>query len=183
MEETTTDAHDAEYAKLLFAVQRSVRYHRQRERFLDRAHRLGSLLTTFFGSATVAVILSRLPEGWALVSAAVTAFFGAHELVFGTGRGARRHDALARDFIALEQDLLRARPTLTAETLIELQTRRLDIEAAEPPVYRVLDASCHDELVTALGRERDQRTNITRWQRLWRHVIDVRPHRIRKQVG
>lgn len=98
-------------------------------------------------------------------------------------RGARRHDALAREFIALEQDLLRARPTLTAERLIELQTRRLDIEATEPPVYRVLDASCHDELLTALVREPDQHTNITRWQRLWRHVIDVKPHRIRKRAG
>ncbi len=111
-----------------------------------------------------------------------TAFAGADELVFGTARAARRHDALARDFAALEQDLLRARSALSPEKLLELQTRGLDIEATEPPVYRVLDATCHDELVTVLRRDLSQRANVTRWQRLWRHVADVGAYRIRKQA-
>ena len=43
-------------------------------------------------------------------------------------------------------------PRAPPETLLKLQTRRLDIEATEPPDYRVLDATCHDELLTALSR-------------------------------
>ena len=188
MEKLATDTLHAEYDKLLFAARRSVRYvryHRHRQRFLDRVHDLGALRTAFGGSATVAAVVADLPAGWTWVLptvAALTAFAGAHELVFGTARGARRHDALARDFVMLEEQLLRARPTLTPEPLIKLQTRRLDIEATEPPVYRVLDATSHDELVTALGRDPSQRTNVTRWQRLWRHLFDVGAHGIRKQA-
>ena len=117
------------------------------------------------------------------LAAVLTALAGAHELVFGTARAARRHDGLARDFVALKQDLLRARPELTPESLVEFQTRRLDIEATEPPVYRVLDATCHDELVTALGYGAEHRTNVTRVQRLLRNFVDFRVERIRKGVG
>lgn len=77
-------------------------------------------------------------------------------------------------------------------TLVEVQIRRLDLVAgltsrppnhrSEPPVYRVLDAVCHDELVTALGIDPSQRSNVTRWQRLWRHVLDVGAHRLGKHA-
>ena len=183
MGKQTTDTLDVEYDKLLFAARRSVRYHRHRERFLDRVHNLGALLTAFGGSATVVAVVAELPEDWAWLlpaAAAVTALAGAHELVFGTGRAARRHDDLAGDFVTLEQDLMRARPNLTRGRLLELQTRRLDIEAKEPPVYRVLDATCHDELVTALGRDEAQRTNVGPVQRWFRHFVDLGAHRIRK---
>ena len=180
---TTRDPLKVEYDNLLFAVRRSVRYHRHRESFLDRVHRFGALLTAFAGLATVATLLAELPARWTwvrLLAASVTALAGATELVFGPARAARRHDSLAVSFLALEKDLLRAGRSVTAEILIELQSRRLDLEAAEPPVYRVLDAACHDELVTALGIDASQRSNVTRWQRLWRHFLDVGAHRIRK---
>lgn len=185
MSNETIDALDIDYDRLLFGVQRSVRYHRHRQRFLDRVRDSGALLTAFGGSATLAAVLAGLPSGWewALPAvAALTALAGAHELVFGTARAARLHDGLARDFVALEKDLVRARPALTWETLLSLQARRLDIEAKEPPVYRVLDATCHDELVTALGRDAAQRTNVTRVQRWLRHVADIGAHRIRKRA-
>ena len=34
------------------------------------------------------------------------------------------------------------------ERLVELKARRLQIEAAEPPILRVRDALSHDELLT-----------------------------------
>ena len=183
---TPTDGlQESGYEELLFAVRRSVRYHRHRERFLDRAYQAGAVLTVFFGSATVAAELGELPPRWAwvrLLAASLTTLAGSTELVFGPARAARRHDSLAVSFLALEKDLLRFGPSLTPEALVELQSRRLEIEATEPPVYRVLDAICHDELVTALGIDPSQRTNVTRWQRLWRHVVDVQPHRLRKNA-
>lgn len=179
----TRDSVEAEYDDLLFAVRRSVRYHRHRERFLDRVHEFGALLIAVAGFATVATLLAELPARWTwvpLVTASVTGLAGATELVFGPARAARRHDSLAVSFLALEKDLLRAGRSLTPEVLVELQSRRLDLEVVEPPVYRVLDAVCHDELVTALGVDPSQRSNVTRWQRLWRHCLDVGAHRIRK---
>ena len=181
----TTEYLETEYDELLFATRRSVRYHRHRERFLDRVHRLGSLLMAFGGAATVTTLVAELPSDWAWLlptAAGITALAAAHEAACKTARGARKHDSLARDFLTLEQDVLRARSNLTSKTLVGLQTRRLDIEATEPAVYRTLDAMCHDELITALGRDRSERTNVTWLQRMCRHFFDLAPHRIQKQA-
>ena len=181
----TPDSVEAEYDELLFAVRRSVRYHRYRERFLDRVHEFGALATAFAGSATLVTLLTDLPLGWTwvrLLAALVTALASTTELVFGPARAARRHDALAVSFLALEKDLIRAGSSPLPEVLVGLQTRRLDLEATEPLVYRVLDAICHDELVTALGVDPSHRSNVTGWQRLWRHLCDVGVHRLRKHA-
>ena len=179
------DGDESEYDDLLFAVRRSVRHHRHRERFLYGVYNMGAVLTVFFGLATIAAHVAELPPGWAWVRLLVVFLMilaGCSQLVPGAARAARRHDSLAVSYLALEKDLLRVGPSLTQEALVELQSRRLDIEAVEPPVYRVLDAICHDELVTALGIDPSQRSNVTRWQRLWRHVLDVGAHRLRKQA-
>lgn len=179
------DPLEIDYDELLFAVRRSVRYHRHRERFFDRVHHFGVLVTAFLGSATVVTLLAQLPPGWTwlrLLVGSLTALASVTELVFGPARAARRHESLAVGFLYLEKDCLRAASSLTPESLVELQSRRLDIEAAEPPVYRVLDAICHDELVIALGRDPAQCTNVTRWQRLWRHFFDVGAHKLEKTV-
>ena len=134
----------AEHDELLFAVRRSVRYHRHRERFLDRVHQLGVVLAAFSGAATVAALLAELPAGWTwvgLFAASLTVLAGATELVFGPARAARRHGSLAVSLLALEKDLLRVGLSLTPAALLKLQSRRLDIEASEPPVYRVLDGN------------------------------------------
>ena len=87
-------------------------------------------------AATVAALLADLPAGWTwapLVTASLTALAATAELVFGLARAARCHDSLAVSFLGLEKDLLRGGLSLTPEALAELQSRRLDIEASEPP--------------------------------------------------
>ncbi|MCY4122339.1 MAG: hypothetical protein OXG72_15625 [Acidobacteria bacterium] len=171
--------------KLLFAARRSVRYHRHRESFLDSVHHAATLLTTCGALATIAAAATApdTPGAWVLPAAAgITALAATHEAVITPARRARRHEVLAREFAFLERDLLRIGRKPNPEALAKLQTRRLEIEATEPPVYRVLDATCHDELVTALGHDRAQRTNVTRLQRLCRHFFDLAPHRIRKRA-
>ena len=46
--------------------------------------------------------------------------------------------------------MVRAGDAVAPEQLAELGARRLQIEATEPPILRVLDAMCHNELLTAL---------------------------------
>ena len=166
---------------LLFGVRRSVRYHARRERFLDGAHNLGALAAAVSGSATVAALLGELDPALTTAAAAVTAVAGAWELVFRTARSARLHNDLAREFIALEKELVLAGEDLPAERLREIEAARLDIEAREPPPLRVLDAMCHDELVTALGLGDAERSNLTWVQRRLAPLVDVGAHRLRKQ--
>ena len=117
------------------------------------------------------------------VAAAVTAVAGAWELVFRTAKTARLHNELGREFIALEKQLVLAGESLPEPRLRELQAARLDIEAREPPALRVLDAMCHDELVTALGIKEGERANPSRLQRLFAPLFDVGAHRLRKHAA
>ena len=182
-EEKTADTRRDECYRLLFGVRRSVLYHRQRQRFLERLHNFSALLTAVAGSTTAVTVISSKWPRLAPVAAALTALLSALDLVFNAARVAWRHDALARAFIALEQELERAGPVPSAEALRDLQIRRLAIEADEPPIYRALDAMCHDELLTALGREAEHRTNVSWWQRRLSNWF-LRPglHRLRKRV-
>ena len=175
-----------EYDALLFAVLRSIRYHRHRERFFERVHHLAALTTAIAGAATVATLVADLAPSWTwlrIAAASLTAAGSATELVLGAARGAREHSQLAARFIGIEKELRRARPGLNAEALEELQSQRLQLEAAGPPVYRVLEAICHNELITALGRNRAELRTVTTWQRQWRHLLDVGPERLRQQAG
>ncbi len=72
---------------------------------------------------------------------------------------------------------------LPESRLRELEAVRLDIEAREPPVLRVLDTMCHDELVTALGIEDVHRSNLRWWQRWPANLVDLGAHRLRKRAA
>ena len=178
-----SDSVSSEYDAVLFAARRSVRYHRCRQAFFDRVHECGLIFTALSAMAVVAVLLADLPAGWTWVrlgAAGLTAFGSAVELLFTPARRAREHHALAGRFLGLEADLLRAGSSVAPQALAEIQSSRLEIEASAPPVLRVLDAICHDELVTALGLDRSRRRDIGSWQRLWRHFVDVGAHRLRR---
>ena len=165
---------------LLFAVRRSVRYHMRRQRFFDRLERIGALASLAAGSSTIVALLASVDERLVLAAAAATALAGASAVIFTPGLRARQHNDLAREFIGLEQDMVRA-ADVTPERLAELTARRLKIEAAEPPILRVLDAMCHNELLTALGGDEGQRASVTRLQRWLANWADFRADRVRKQ--
>ena len=54
--------------------------------------------------------------------------------------------------------------------------RRLDIERQEPPVLRVLDTLCYNELVRAMGYGEQVRVGF--WQRLFANFFDLADHRL-----
>ena len=72
---------------------------------------------------------------------------------------------------------------MTPERPAELKARRLQIEATEPPILRVLDAMCHNELLTALGGDEGQRARVTRLQRWLANWADFRADRLRKRTA
>ena len=166
---------------LLFGVRRSTRYHMRRQRFFGRLERVAALAALVAGSLTVIVLLASVDERLVLAAAAATAVAGASAVVFAPGLRARQHNDLAREFIGLERDMVRA-GDVTPERLAELTARRLEIEAAEPPILRVLDTMCHNELLTALGSDEGQRVGITRLQRWLANWADFRADRLRKQL-
>ena len=167
---------------LRFSVQRSVRYHMRRQRFFDRLERTVAVASLVTGSSTVVALLASVDERLVLTAAAATAVAGASAVIFTPGLRARQHNELAREFISLEQELVRTRD-VTPERLAELTARRLQIEAGEPPILRVLDAMCHNELLTAIGSDDEQRAHITRLQRWLANWADFRADRLRKHAS
>ena len=101
------------------------------------------------------------------------------DLVVGTASAAHLHYDLSRQFIELERQMeLAARP-IDAQSLAKFTARRLEVEADEPPVLRVLDAMCHNELARAMGSERSHFARIRFYQRWLAHFFDVQDHNIK----
>ena len=170
------------YRHLLFGIRRSVRYHRHRERFLDWISNTFKVATAVAGSATVVSLLAKAGPWWPEAAATLTALFSAFDIVVAPGRTARLHNDLARDFIGLEKDTLGAGSGLSREDLVALEARRLDIEANEPPHYRVLNMICHNELVRALGESPEHYVDVWCFQRWLANLVDICPGRLEKRA-
>ena len=142
---------------LLFGIRRSVRYHKRRQRFYELWHKITAMVGLFFGSSAMAGFADFLldwglwlPVALSCVAALIVAAHYAVRPVFC----ANLHADLGRRFIFLEQQFPSDRDM--AEGLIDdLTSKRLDIEAAEPPPLRLLDAMCHFELLRAMGETED----------------------------
>lgn len=162
---------------LLFDVRRSVRYHVRRRVFFDRLNLGSSAASVIFGSAAMAAMLGGLGQAWVMAAAGMVTVLSAINLVIGSSRMARLHADLARKFIDLEKQVISAGEA-AAESLLTYQACRLDIEAEEPPVLRVLDTLCHNELMRAMGYPMSQMVHVAWYQRLLAQVVDIEDHRL-----
>ncbi len=177
-----TPEHEQAHWDLLWGVRRSIRYHRRRERWLDAVDRVCAFAVAVFGTSIFVSLLTGSVPALLTVVAAITATAGMLQLAFGLARRARLHSDLARDFVDLERAMVRAGEDLPEHELRELEARRLEIESREPPVLRVLDAMCHDELVTASGVDPKERAEPRWYQRWLANIVDVGAHRLSGQA-
>lgn len=174
------------YADLLFGVRRSFRYHRRRQAFFDRCHTLTMAVVVLFGSATIAAFASALVEGWPLwaklAPSVLASVLGIFDLVVGFSRKTWLYADLARQFGELEQQIINANASatdeLSAAALADLTSRRLAIENHEPPTLQVLDTLCHNDLLRAMGRPRNEWIEVGFWQRRFAQLLDIAPHKL-----
>jgi len=168
-----------ELHKLLFGIRRSIRYHTRRRLFFDRLHKLSTFLSALAGTATVASVLAKLPPPWIIAFAVAVAIFSVIDLVVGTAQAARLHHDLARQFIALEKDLISLQEP-SQEDINRLTGRRLDIEQNEPPPLKVLDSICHNELLRAMDYPKKDFVKIYWYQRILSQFFDIKEYNITK---
>lgn len=175
------NCHD-DYHALLFGVRRSVRYHNRRRRFYAAFHKSQVFLSLVLASATMMAFAGAIGGEWPLwaktLPAALVSVWAAVDLVFGSVDKTWLHADLERQFIELERQLEAARNNPTAELIAEVTDRRLDIERQEPPVLRVLDTLCYNELVHAMGYEAEQEKQVSFLQRLFANFFDFGDHRL-----
>jgi len=143
--------------KLLFAVRRSIRYHTHRRKHFERLAVFTNFLIIISGSMVVGFASAGVSDHrvWTITFGALTAILGSLDLVIGFSVKSCDYRNLARDFSQLEMQLMKVGETPDEKNITELTNRRLEIEQNEPPVLRVLDSYCHNEMV----RVTDYKTN------------------------
>jgi hypothetical protein len=166
---------DDDIHKLLFGVRRSIRYHNRRRDFFDTFNQITTAFSLIAGSATVYGVL-HAPDSHELAiwSGMVVTVLSAFNLVVGSARQARLHHDLSKKFITLEKKMLAEDGQIK-----EWQTERLDIEAEEPPVLRVLDCICHNEMLRSMGYNDEHFAEIAWYQRWFAQFFDIRDYTIK----
>lgn len=150
-------------------LQRSIRYHKARERFFQRWSDRAALLGLVSGTAVAVSILSGLPSWAGLSAAGLVALSQAASLIGAWSARARDHAGFAAEFAALERFATLGAPLSTAR-LKELRGELLAIEAREPPVKRYLDLLCHNQVARAVGSDDIERLTWT--QRTFAQYLD-----------
>jgi len=173
--------------KLLFAVRRSIRYHTHRRKFFERLSVASDFLIIVSGG-TVVGFASASPEthkAWTIFFGAFAAVIGSLDLVIGFSNKARDYRELARDFSQLEIRMMGVDDACDDKTLTELTNCRLEIEQNEPPVLRVLDSYCHNEMVRVTDyatyeESEGEKIEISFWQSVFMPWFDWYPSTLKK---
>jgi hypothetical protein len=166
---------------LLFGVRRSIRYHNRRRRFFDGFDKFVKVLSVVGGSAAFAAATAHHSR-IIMVFTGLVAAFSAVNLVVGPAQAARLHEELARKFAKLERDMKVAKVP-NSDQLNGFQAERLLIESEEPPIMRVLDIVCHNELCEAMGYDTCHLYKVGIAQSLFAHFIDLWPSKIDKKAN
>lgn len=164
--------------RLLFGVQRSVRYHARRRQFYDRLDKGSNILAAVAGSATVVSAVSAISHVWTVVLATLVAIFSAISIVVGPSQAARLHSDLARRFIELECEMQKCEHP-DDEDVNNYIAERLVIEMDEPPIMQVLNSICHNELCLALGYGDRYSAKVNWFQAMCAQLFDVLPSHVR----
>lgn len=156
---------------VLWAAQRSQRYHARRSYFFNRWNKATALFGVLAGSTVVASVTKAMPEELAGIAAFIVVFFSGVDLVAGTGDMARRHDDLRRRFCHLEAEIARnIQPD--EQTIAGWHAQRLQIEADEPPPYVALSLLCENELQLTYDHLKDRPLiEVNWWYRNTAHLF------------
>ena len=177
-----SESLETRHHNLYFGVRRSVRYHERREGSLLFLRNAADFMVFVLGSVTALIIVELVGSEWPIlwrlaVPIGATLLTGAALVCQWAAKGAL-HSELKRRFIALERKLVRRRGNLTEDVMGILEEERLTIQADEPPVLRVLDTICHNDMVHAMRLPREHIVPVTFLQRLFAPFFDFQREKI-----
>jgi len=162
-----------EKKSLLFDIGRSIRYHQHRRRFFDHLHKTITFISLVSGTATMVSVLAQFPPIWATVAALVVSSASMLDLVIGSPALARQHDELARKFITLQMKVtVGDGESINPYDIYQAERQRIELD--EPPILKVLDTKCHNEMLRASGFPQDQQIKIKWYQDLFSQILDIR---------
>lgn len=153
-----------------YHVRRSVKYHDYRRRFFDNLLNVSLFLAISSGPAMIflSTIVDSENNADKLIGylpAICASIFAGVALVGKAGVKAALHNELKTEFIRLRQDMER-RANVSDQDVAEWTAARLAIETREPPINRVIDALCHNEVTQSMGvKDKTAYVRVLVWHR------------------
>lgn len=163
----------------LWSIRLSVRYHDHRVRFYDFCNNASVFISVFFSSSAAYLFLHQNGSSGSAWCSLFVALCSTLTLVYAPTRKARLHSDLKKKFIGLEKDILGAGDRVDDETLLDIAKKRLDIEAEEPPVLRVLWDFCYNEMVQLEGIEEGNILKFEPWHYITKSFCDFRKNAVK----
>lgn len=154
---------------LLFAAEVSVRYHRRRATFLDRAN-LALTLATLVAGGGAFVSLFGDSNRFAKWAALVVSGISLIQLVYTPQACAVQHRQWLREWLQLLQEI-RSTPDPTEAQLRQWITTRYRVEGECVGEMRALQADCYNKAVAALDKSNEHNYRIRWWHRALGQVI------------
>lgn len=153
---------DDEKYGMLFDVRRSIRYHDRRRAFLEGWHRATNFLTILMaGSVLFDLAKAGDTASWMIAPSVAAALLAVADMVLGYAKQAAAHERFRSKFSDLEIQMLSG--DAQDETWTKHQIQRLEIEKDEPPIYKVLDGLCRNEVLVSEGHSDDRLFNKFSW--------------------
>lgn len=133
---------------LCWGVQRSVRYHERRQAYYIRVNSMSTAVSLVFGTSAFGLLVKG-HEAIAMVCSLLVALFSLFNMVTRASEMSRRHEALRQRWCDLQARMDSSK--ITEDSWRDFRTARLEIEKDEPPVQRIIDAICNNDLLMAKG--------------------------------
>ena len=182
-EQKASDRIRQGWSDLIFGVRRSIRYHTRRRKFFDALSVWADFLIIISGGTAVAFAVGEAKKSKAtVILGAIIAVVGTLDLVIGFSTKARDYHDLVKEFSALEREMTAAGDAKTKENLAKFKNRRLEIEEEEPPILRVLNNYCHNELCRATDKDDKYFIKISWYQSLFKQWFDLFPSTMKSKA-
>jgi|ERR1039458_224567 hypothetical protein len=175
-EQSAEDKTKERWSDLIFGVRRSIRYHNFRRKFFDSLSVWADFLIIISaGTAGAFAIGEPTKSTLTIILSGAIAIIGTLDLVIGFKTKARDYHDLVKDFSALEREMTAASDNKTKENLAKFKNKRLEIQEEEPPILRVLNNYCHNELCRATDKDHKYYVRIFFFQSWLKQWFDVFP--------
>lgn len=153
--------------EVLYDVELSTIYHRRRERFFDGCDKVVKACAVLGGSAALTTVFGQETVSIAVAIVTIPATLS---LVFGLSERACRHSFFARDYKALQADIVRrGEYDFGDEDLNAWRARILSLESSEPRQLTALVTLCQNEIAR---RTKAEEHPLPLHQRLLAHFWD-----------
>lgn len=163
---------EPDFGKVLFGVQKSIRYHTSRHSFYEGFSKSISFGIIFLSGFWGVLLSGGAGAAHVFIWPTLVIILSALDMACKPAAMGELHKLLARQFNDLDVKMRMSEHKEASAKMF--QAKRQEIEATEPPDRAVLNLHIHNQLCQAIERT-DNIVHIPPLRRWLRHIIDLPP--------